>query len=280
MMKVKRYLDELSYCLQTGATLSDKLRLGRATIKFHASNIRQIRTSNDTHTLDHYRLHLKGKEFDLWLRTLGGDIFVFYEIFFDEAYRIPETLHNNINNIHTVVDLGSNIGLTSLYFNFLFPNAKFICVEPNPYNLSVLQKNILSLRERAHILDGAVSDHSGYQLFEAECHTWESKLSNNSEGNLRVRLYSMPEIISKFGLREISLLKIDIEGAEVDLLRKGADWLEIVDLIIIELHGEYSIDHLRTDIKRFGLEVYPPNAKLGNNMIVATRAAKAGQGIH
>jgi len=28
------------------------------------------------------------------------------------------------------------------------------------------------------------------------------------------------------------------------------------------------------------LEVYPPNAKLGNNMIVATRAAKAGQGIH
>lgn len=275
MQKIKRYLSEIGYCLQTGAGLGDKFRLGANTMKFHASNMWKSGADKDGATLKNYRLQWNGRDIDLWLRTLGGDIFIFYEIFLDEVYKIPKAW---VNGVHTVVDLGANIGLTGLYFDSLFPDANFICVEPNPYNLPVLRKNVTSFSGRVHVVEGAISDHSGHQLFDAGGRAWESKLGNNSYDNnndnfdrLTVRLYSMPEIIDGFGLSEISLLKIDVEGAEVDLLRNGAEWLEIVNTIIIELHGNYSVEHLRADVKKFGLEVYPPNQTLGNNMIVATR---------
>jgi hypothetical protein len=49
---------------------------------------------------------------------------------------------------------------------------------------------------------------------------------------------TIPDILKKSGQERISLLKIDIEGAEIDLFKSGTEeWLDRVDNIVIELHG-------------------------------------------
>jgi hypothetical protein len=53
-----------------------------------------------------------------------------------------------------------------------------------------------------------------------------------------VSAISIPEILAFATQDRISLLKVDIEGSEIDLFQSGYDWLYKVDNIVIELHGE------------------------------------------
>lgn len=54
------------------------------------------------------------------------------------------------------------------------------------------------------------------------------------------------------------LLKIDIEGAEKELLGKNNDWLKDVDNIVVELHKPYNINDLRKDLEPFGFSISQP----------------------
>ncbi len=50
---------------------------------------------------------------------------------------------------------------------------------------------------------------------------------------------SISEIMSKFGAEDIDVLKIDIEGSEIEILNKHHDWLDSVKTLFIELHDRF-----------------------------------------
>ncbi len=80
----------------------------------------------------------------------------------------------------------------------------------------------------------------------------------------------MEEIMSISHFKHIDLLKVDIEGAEKDLFgyRENNSWLKDIKLIIIELHGDYTVDALQNDLGMWGFKVFPPGSKYGNRMVM------------
>ena len=79
---------------------------------------------------------------------------------------------------------------------------------------------------------------------------------------------TMQEVIEASGFPRIDLLKIDIEGAEVELFKGDTEWLSRVGAIAIEFHGESrresGFDHL---MDRFGLVI----AESGGHTVLALR---------
>jgi hypothetical protein len=57
------------------------------------------------------------------------------------------------------------------------------------------------------------------------------------------------------GAQRISLLKIDIEGSEIDLFRSDTTWLRQVDNIVIELHGDEARDTFFCKIDKSRFEI-------------------------
>jgi propanediol utilization protein len=64
----------------------------------------------------------------------------------------------------------------------------------------------------------------------------------------------MPQIIEQNHLTRIDILKVDIEGAEKTLL-KNAEWLKIVQNILIEIHDDYDFEALKKDLTIYNFDL-------------------------
>ena len=51
------------------------------------------------------------------------------------------------------------------------------------------------------------------------------------------------------------LVKMDIEGAERDVLRQNTEWAALVRTILVEIHEPYDVSSCCTDLARLGFEV-------------------------
>jgi len=240
------------------------------TVLFHLANGLARKRGGAAAQPKRRRLLLGDQSIDLWLRTYGGDLFVFHEVFLDGCYQVPAAWGRDVR---TVVDLGANVGFTTLYFAKSFPNARFVCVEPDPHNACVLRRNVSWLGGRVRVLEGAVSDQAGEALFDSSEYSWGGKLLQQGHGTGRaVRCFTMDEIIDACDLDAIDVLKVDIEGAEEQLFRARHEWLSRVKLIVIELHGGYSIERFQQDVAEHGFRVLPPGGGYGNQMVFAVRS--------
>ncbi|WBV57258.1 FkbM family methyltransferase [Chryseobacterium daecheongense] len=192
-----------------------------------------------------YNFKKNKKEFSLYLRTFKGDIDIFYEIFWKETYTDHLKLLNKSPEI--IVDLGAHIGMTSIYLSLKYPNAKIYAVEASRDNFELLKvntqsfKNIICLHAAAHFEDGAL-------------HFGGDELSYNqkiSETGILTDALSIVSIMKNNGIQNIDLLKIDIEGAEAELLSKNNSWLQNVENIVIETHPPYDSITLNKDLSPY-----------------------------
>ena len=104
-----------------GFRFSDKITLVRETLAFHWNK-------RDGRAPRIFQAQVRlGKLIPiLKIRDSGGDMFIFHEVLKDEVYRIkPEWLGHPPA---TIVDLGANIGLTTLALASQFSKAMFIAV--------------------------------------------------------------------------------------------------------------------------------------------------------
>ncbi|WP_162141551.1 FkbM family methyltransferase [Lunatimonas lonarensis] len=160
-----------------------------------------------------------------------GDRYVFKEIFESEVYKLPFPY-----SVKTVVDLGANIGLFSLYVKSKFPQSRIIAVEPDEDNIALFSKNTQHLEGIE--LEEAGIWHSDTKLdinrkYKYPCTFFmeENKINGTIKG------VCMDTLVHKYGLSRIDLLKVDIEGGERALFsRNYAGWLKRVKIVQIEVH--------------------------------------------
>lgn len=264
--KFKDYRNELSFCWDSGMTVRDRMRLSFTTLQFHAANALKSRPRNED-AAKRYRLRLQSDMVELSLRSRSGDVFIFHEVFNWSVYSIPKSL---CTHAEWIVDLGANIGLASMYLNQFFPSAKYVCVEPDQDNLRLLKRNLAFLGERVTFLEGAVSDEPGTAHF-TRGQTWGGRLGGENGETVRVTKYTVDQILALANFPRIDILKIDIEGEERKVFHNNNGWLKKVALIIMELHGDYTIDNLKSDLAPKGFEILPPDSIHGNRMIMAFR---------
>lgn len=76
-----------------------------------------------------------------------------------------------------------------------------------------------------------------------------------SETGISTQAISIESLKETYNLLNIDLMKIDIEGGEIDLLSKNNSWLSSIENIIIEIHNPYTASDLDKDIKPFGFKI-------------------------
>jgi len=144
--------------------------------------------------------------------------------------------------LHTVLDLGANIGLTVRYWKAHWPEARVVAVEPDPANYAMLRRNTEGMTG-VDIVQAAVWHTTGRLslLSEGVPSSSVRTTDGTSQGAALVDAVTVPVLMERFGLERISLLKIDIEGAELPLFSKApTGWLERVDAVAIELHDHWA----------------------------------------
>ncbi|MDF2550818.1 MAG: FkbM family methyltransferase [Chryseobacterium sp.] len=247
-MSFKNYLSKLVFSTKISHSLKSWVSLivnsKRYSSRFEKNNL----DLKDNETFI-YHLKIKGKRIDFYLRTFKGDIGVFYEVFWKKTYAKHLSLLKK--EPKTIVDLGAHIGITSIYLSLKYPDAKIYAVEASAENFELLKantnsfKNIVCMNAAAYFEDGFVN-------FSNDELSYNQKIS---ETGIFTKAISIETLKKNFKIPHIDLMKIDIEGGEIDLLSKQNLWLSSVDNIIIEIHHPYTSQGLNEDLKSFGFNI-------------------------
>ena len=134
------------------------------------------------------------------------------------------TLGVDINRNGMFVDVGANIGLYTMALAPIF--ARTVAFEPNPITFKVLEANLLLREVRAQAMNEGLSDRNGEATisFPRTGHLGWATLTERHAGTAtmqaQVTLRTLDEVDAVEGWTQpISLLKIDVEGHEPEVLR-------------------------------------------------------------
>lgn len=187
-------------------------------------------------TPDVFSLQLEKSSPPILLRKNSTDVKVFNDIFYRQEYDIDFYGEPDV-----IVDCGANIGLTSVYFAKRFPNATIISVEPEKGNFEMLQKNTAAYKNIHPVNYGLWNRSASLQVFDWGQGEWAYTVEEVPPSTpSSIPAISIPEIMERFQLKKIDVLKVDIEGSEKELFEKGtAEWLPFVNTIVIELHDRF-----------------------------------------
>lgn len=136
----------------------------------------------------------------------------------------------------TIIDCGANIGLSILFFKEIFPKAKIVGFEADPKVFSCLKKNIEGFNfNDVEIINKALWDSKTTLTFYSEGAD-AGRLEENS--SLDKNIIEVETIcLSEYLHQKIDLLKIDIEGAEYQVLLESKDLLTNIDNLFVEYHS-------------------------------------------
>lgn len=178
-------------------------------------------------------LQPKGFRFPIGIRSGSWDINIFKQIFVDREYDVKIA-----GPVKTIIDAGANVGMATLYFADRFPEATIISIEPEAGNFEALSR-VCSLSEKLIPVRGGLWSRSGHL-----------RIINPGHASIGFRVddvgtaafdtlpaYTVDGLMGEYGIDELDILKIDIEGAEQEVFSKDISaWITKVRIIIIELH--------------------------------------------
>lgn len=188
------------------------------------------------------RLTSKYLDHPVIARPNTSDLKVFAQIFALREYRCLDDLNDprrpEMELEGLIVDLGANVGYSAAYFLSKFPKCRVVSVEPFRPNFEMLRKNLAPYGERVVTIEAAVMPGASLVTLDTSQpgEEWGVTVKPSSMGTIPT--ISIPDILNQSRMDSIALLKIDIEGAEKHLFEADTSWLESVENIVIELHGE------------------------------------------
>jgi len=158
----------------------------------------------------------------------------------------------------TMVDIGAHIGYyLGPVCRSIGPNGKAIFIEPLPEHYMLLQKSIaINKFSWANSLNAAISNQSGDVVFYPAKDSGRNSLAKNAITDaqpIRVPAISLDQMCSDLGLATIDLLQMDIEGAEVLVVRGGSECLNEhrIKTILCEWHPQQLLNDFQTDPLEF-----------------------------
>lgn len=149
-----------------------------------------------------------------------------------------------LNNDSTVLDVGANIGLYSLWMSKYNQNGTVHTFEPDDNNYIFLEKNIRlnHLENRVRINKTGIADKTGFlyltKNIDVENHLTTEKTSEAVE----IPVITLDDYCKQSSIKNIRYLKIDIEGFELSALRGATNLLTMgaIDIIQLEINSALS----------------------------------------
>jgi len=204
----------------------------------------------------------------LYVTVRGGtrDWDIVHELFFAGGYaKAMQWLTARKEKEPKVLDLGGNIGLFSLLTTRTHAGAKVTAFEPGPPNFRIFRMNILAnggMSGRITLHEQAVAGTAGEAVWHFDAANPGGSSLYGAEGKgekVTVSIAAFAQIVAEQD-GDIALAKIDIEGAEYDLLAQTppASWNRI-QAVALELHGDPSgkktQEQFLAEMKALGFQV-------------------------
>ena len=157
-------------------------------------------------------------------------VFKSYEDILIEYHRILE-----LKNLPLVIDCGSNIGSSSVYFNKIFTTSNILSIEPDKNSYEFSKKN-LKFRNSLLINKAVNCEENDINFFSDITDNRASRVTNR--GGDIVKSITINELINDLRSKNNKpfLIKIDIEGFESMLFSKNYEWINEFKVIIVEIH--------------------------------------------
>jgi len=151
------------------------------------------------------------------------------QIFADEYYRF----HRD-NDSPVIYDCGSNVGTSCAYFKMIYPNSIIKAFEAEQGIADLLKTNIkINGLSNIEVIEKAVwVDNNGVDLSVEGADGSSVYLGDNLRKVNSQRLKDLLDSESN-----VDMLKMDIEGAENDVILDCGDSLRVVNNIFIEYHA-------------------------------------------
>ncbi len=217
------------------------------------------------------KIVFNNKELILTLRS-QADKSVFEEIFKLGEYKAAEEKIKNAKNC--VIDAGAQAGFFSLYARALNAEVKIIAIEPDEENLEAMvnnfsQNNIQDIEIVSSALAGTRSVRDFFVSTDFHDHSLNKNLVKKIARKVKVQGLTLSDIREKYKINQIDLLKMDIEGAEYEVLNSlhKADW-EKINSIILEYHDFLNFSHevLENILKQNKFKVKTTKSKFAPNL--------------
>lgn len=139
-----------------------------------------------------------------------------------------------------IIDAGGHIGMAAITFAKSFPNKTVITLEPSPENFELMKKNVAPFRNIIPLNRALGPENTTLTLTDRTGNTdgFTIDTAEGAQGH-SVEVITIPSLLAEFDETEIALLKMDIEGFELELLKDRPDWVSTPHLIACELHERY-----------------------------------------
>ncbi|MCB9173547.1 MAG: FkbM family methyltransferase [Flavobacteriales bacterium] len=171
--------------------------------------------------------------------------YVMKQIYMFDIYEKPYVRYLSSfpnNQIKKIIDIGANIGNYTLALKHAYPDSEIHSFEPNSTNHLRLTKNIeLNGFKNIHVNKVGLSDKKGeLKLFFDEKNMGAATLAENvGSKHETILLETLDNYCVQNNITNIDLLKIDIEGGEINCLKGAVDILEKTTKGIIQLEVDY-----------------------------------------
>ncbi|MCB0482442.1 MAG: FkbM family methyltransferase [Flavobacteriales bacterium] len=181
----------------------------------------------------------------IWVDKLGIVEAGYPQMLLEQLY----TLKVELVDLKQVVDVGTNEGMFSRSISTIFPNLNFYCIEPNVELNGKIKKNLLG--NKFVIINELVSSENKKVVFSIHADSQMSSILDVQEQELKknfnwddpsqikkveMRTTTLDEVFVKndISAKKKTLLKIDTQGNELDVLKGANECLTWVDYIIVE----------------------------------------------
>lgn len=207
-------------------------------------------------------------------RLNRGDLQSIREVWGACTYRLPKGRQPRI-----LVDLGSNIGLASLWIHKTYGCERIIAVEADEENARLAATNFRNNGLPAELIHAAAGPHDGKAVFAKARESNQGHIVNASMSDLpdstvvEVPMVSMETVLKSLPENVmIDVVKLDIEGGEEALMKGPRSWLRRVRYIIAELHpGIADCDAVRQVLEEEGFVFRPVNSDFPGSMSAFAR---------
>jgi len=170
------------------------------------------------------------------LRPHTTDGLVFKQIFFAGEYDFQPPFQPK-----HIIDAGANIGLFAVLMASRYPDARILCVEPEPENFGLLQANTTHYAGIVPVQAGIWSREAHLEVVSEGHREWSFEVRETAASQPHaIPAVSIGSLIEAHSLPVIDILKMDVEGAEANIFSDNFEnWLPKTKMIIIELHEDW-----------------------------------------
>lgn len=212
-------------------------------------------------TRNGYKLKIRNSE-------KSSDIHVFTEIWLENAYLREFDLGNN----WTIIDIGSHIGLFSLFASEMCKDSIIFSFEPEKNNYSTQLENIqINNKKNIMLSNTIVSSITGLKKFYvSDTDFAASSIYKESDKSVLIPSTRLEDIFVNNKIQTCNLLKLDCEGAEYEILMNlPNEYLYRIDNICLEYeildNYKFPIDDVIAKLKACNFLVYtkPISQKMG-----------------